>query len=491
MQTRSFLLALGLSLLLALPAESLPVAPRILVIDDDDDDDEDDGRKEDVLPGEGPALGSRITQEDIESGRLSLRRLRREGMRIFSTPFNALDGYGDGPMNVLDPTSPGGRPTLGDNGTFLRVNGLDSQACLECHSVLSARTVPARFAVGGAGGISAVALPGPTEVDIDDETGLGFAFFNGRMINPPFVFGAGGVELVAKEMTIELQQLKRRARRNPGDVVELVAKGVSFGSISYDEGTATFDTKAVEGVDDDLVVRPFGRKGNNSSVRAFDIGALQFHQGMQPVEVVGEGVDADGDGVVNEILAGELSALHVFSVLTERPRMVKTSDRRRRDRGFEMFEEIGCDECHVPMLTTRSDELPLAFPEVETNPYENVYMHVRLRGGSAGFERASGGGIEVPMFSDLKRHHMGDDLQESTGDELDGHFITPRLWGVADSAPYMHDGRALSLRDAIGMHAGEGQAAAADFAALSTRQQQDLLFFLNALRTPHEPNRKL
>ena len=37
-----------------------------------------------------------------------------------------------------------------------------------------------------------------------------------------------------------------------------------------------------------------------------------FHMGMQPVEIVGDGVDADGDGVVNEILVGELSALEVF-----------------------------------------------------------------------------------------------------------------------------------------------------------------------------------
>ena len=87
-------------------------------------------------PGEEPALGSnRITQADVVGGALSEDDIRLAGQKIFSTPFNKLDGYGDGPINPLDPTSPGGRPTLQNNGTFLRVNGLDAQTCMECHSV--------------------------------------------------------------------------------------------------------------------------------------------------------------------------------------------------------------------------------------------------------------------------------------------------------------------------------------------------------------------
>jgi hypothetical protein len=486
-------LTLGALFSLGLPARSSLRMVVVPILDDDDDDDDDESGEEgqDLIPGEGPALGTRITQEDVESGRFSQRRLRREGMRIFSTPFNRHDGFGDGPMNVLDPTSPGGRPTMAGNGTFLRVNGLDSQTCLECHGVLSTRSVPARFAVGGAGGISAVALGGSTEVDIDDEGGNGFAFFNGRMINPPFVFGAGGIELVSKEMTTDLQRLGDRAQQDPGVPVELVSKGVHFGSITFDDGTETFDTSAVEGVDGDLVVRPFGRKGNNFSVRAFAIGAMQFHHGIQPVEVFGEGVDADGDGVVNEILAGELSAIHVFASLLERPRMVRSGDPERRDRGFGLFEDIGCATCHVPSLRTDSNRLNLAFPEVETNPDANVYMSVRLSGGSAGFKRVQGGGIAVEMFSDLKRHDMGDVLAEVAGDALDRLFITARLWGVADSAPYMHDGRALSLREAVNLHDGEARTAAGLFEALSPQQQETLLFFLNTLRVPDRPNRGL
>jgi CxxC motif-containing protein (DUF1111 family) len=80
---------------------------------------------------------------------------------------------------------------------------------------------------------------------------------------------------------------------------------------------------------------------------------------------------------------------------------------------------------------------------------------------------------------------MGPDLAETTGHpDVDPHFITPRLWGITDTGPYLHDGRALTLRHAIEMHGGEGQAARDGFVGLGAAQQAHLLQFLNSLRTP-------
>ena len=69
--------------------------------------------------------------------------------------------------------------------------------------------------------------------------------------------------------------------------------------------------------EEQLVVRPFARKGENFSMRDFDRGAMQFHFGMQPVELpdVGWFVDEDNDGVVNEVTVFEMSALHIFDVM--------------------------------------------------------------------------------------------------------------------------------------------------------------------------------
>lgn len=433
-------------------------------------------------PGAQPVLSPpRVTQAMITSGSLSLDLIRTHGLRMFAAPFNKLDGYGDGPMNPLDPTSPGGRPTLQNNGTLLRVNGLDAQTCMECHSIVSAAQVPFKFGIGGVGGANNNAMAAPTSIDVNDSGGNGYAAFNGRFINPPFLFGSGGIELLAKEMTAELQAKKAQAQAQPGVPVALSTKGVDFGTITFTGGS--FDTSQVVGVEPDLVVRPFGRKGEFATVRDFDVAAMQFHFGMQPEEVFGT-ADADGDGVTQEVLVGELSALSIFGTTLERP--VQTHG-PQVFAGRVVFDLIGCADCHRPQLHTVSPILTYSFPEVPTNPSANVYYAVNLRQVGPEFRQSPAGGVRVELFSDLKRHDMGASLAESTGGPLDRMFVTARLWGVADTAPYLHDGRALTLRDAILLHDGEALAARNQFANLSTTQQGKLIAFLQSLRTPEHP----
>lgn len=433
---------------------------------------------------DGPAiLTPRTTQADIVNGVYTLTELRRRGLEMFTTPFNQQDGHGDGPSGP-NPTAFGQRPTT--NGTWLRVNGLDSQTCQECHAFVSNATIPPTLGIAGVAGIANTAFPGVTQFDLEDVDANSIAEVNGRLINPPFLFGAGGVELVGKQMTVELQALKAQAQANPGSVVSLDTLGVNFGSISYDAITG-FDTSNVEGIDDDLAVRPFGRKGEFVSVRAFDIGALQFHMGMQAEELVGSGVDADGDGISNEVLIGELSAMHIFGVTLEKPNEVMRRDPNVR-LGRQLFTSTGCADCHTPVFQTAEHHLDLAFPEVPTDPEANVFMDVDLGLPVPGFRRNNLGGITVAMLSDLKRHDMGPALAETTGNpDIDPFFITARLWGVSDTAPYLHDGRALTIRDAINAHGGEGQTANDNFNLLSAADQDNILTFLNSLRTPTNP----
>ena len=440
-------------------------------------------RHEAQMPGEQPALrGHRITQDEIVQGVFQLEKIRLHGLRIFSAQFNKVDGFGDGPMNHNDPMANGGRPTLNGNGTLLRVNGLDAQSCIECHSVLSARSIPMRFSAGGFGTANNNVLGGGTRLDPADTMGMGMASFNGRFINPPFVFGAGGIELLGKEMTADLQRLRDHALANPGLLVNLETKGISFGRLKANtEGD--WEVHQIEGIEDDLVVRPFGRKGEFATTRAFDVGAMQFHHGMEPVEVVGDGVDGDGDGVVNELLVGEISALSVFNVTLAPPARRATPGSVA---GEPIFNQVGCADCHTPFLDTNSPVLGLSYPEIERNPAENVFFSVDLSQAPVGFPSAPNGGVRVNLYSDLKRHDMGASLTEHTGDPLDRWFITPRLWGVGDSAPYMHDGRALTLAQAIVAHDGEARAARDAYLALSATEQFRLIRFLKSLRTPKE-----
>ena len=420
-----------------------------------------------------------ISQDDIANKRISPYTLRRMGGLVFSTPFTKLDGHGHGPVSVHEPDSLETRPTLQGNGTFLRVNGLDAQTCMECHSVLSNAVVPFRFGVGGVGSASSNVMFKPAWID---PTSGGKENFNGRFINPPFLFGSGGVELLGKEMTLDLQQLRAQAQQSPGTRVALVTKGVSFGSIVCQQGS-TCDTSQVEGVDADLVVRPFGRKGEFATVRAFDVEAMEFHFGMEPVELVGEGVDRDNDGVLNEVTIGQISALHIFNTTLTPPIMTLSSDAQD---GQELFEHIGCAACHIPSLTTNSPVLTYSFPEVPTDPTANVFYRVDLTDYPAFFEETEQGGLVVPLFADLRRHDMGPELAESFGEELAAQFTTARLWGVADTAPYLHDGRALTLTEAIALHGGEAQSARDAFVdTLDAQEKETLLTFLRSLRTPH------
>ena len=437
--------------------------------------------------GQQPNLGRRLSQSQVTSGALNFTELRREGRRIFTTPFNKLDGYGEHYIvSNPDHTSFGNRPTLQNNGTFLRVNGLDGQTCLECHTITSNSTIPATLGVGGVGGISNSPMFMTRNIDPDDSSNNGFASFDGRLINPPFLFGAGGIEATGKEMTTALQALKLQAFTTPNVPVQLLAKGVDFGWITFNG--SSFDTSGVVGIEPDLVVRPFGRKGEFHTTRAFDRGAMQFHFGIQPVEVVGAGNDGDNDGVVDELTEGEMSVLHIFAQTNPRPRVVPSS---AASNGLVIFDAIGCTDCHFPQLTTNSSTHTISFPDLETNPAANVYLSFNLRQAPTNFPANPGGGVVVPCFADLKRHDMGPGLMESFGSPLDAFFTTARLWGVADTAPYLHDGRATNLTEAIMAHGGEATQARMNFTNLTANGKTEVLALLRSLHTPKNPNEEL
>lgn len=435
----------------------------------------------------------RISQSDIEDGNLSIKQIRKAGLLVFTTPFNKADGYGDGTpdLTLLDNRSPGNRPTLQGNLTFLRVNGLDSQTCLECHTILSNAEIPARLGVGGVGGASQNAIFQADNIDVADSNNNGIADFNGRFINPPFLFGSGGVELVGLEMTRDLQNLKQQAIQTPNVVVDLITKGIGFGSITANSN-GQVDTSNVVGVNDDLVIKPFGRKGEFATVREFDVGAAAFHLGMQATELVGEGVDNDQDGVVDELKEGDLSALSIFNTTMNKP--VESKRNSDEEAGFTIFNSIGCSDCHVPQLNTNTKHLPYKLIGANQSPFSDGFYQSDLNKFPASFKKNNTGGIEVNLFSDLKNHDMGEGLKESFSlatDKQNREFITARLWGIADTAPYLHDGRALTLVEAIKWHDNPGSEAAISgqgFKALVEESQINLIKFLNTLRTPPRPN---
>jgi CxxC motif-containing protein (DUF1111 family) len=103
--------------------------------------------------------------------------------------------------------------------------------------------------------------------------------------------------------------------------------------------------------------------------------------------------------------------------------------------------------------------------------------------------------FSVPLFSDLKRHDMGEGLADrfDQGTDVDAiavtrrEFLTRPLWGVADTGPWLHDGRARTLREAILLHespVSEANPAIGAFKELSCGDQAAIVEFLLTPRLP-------
>jgi len=63
---------------------------------------------------------------------------------------------------------------------------------------------------------------------------------------------------------------------------------------------------------------------------------------------------------------------------------------------------------------------------------------------------------------------------------------TPPLWGVRDSAPYLHDGRAETLEQAIAMHGGESEHITQAYFSLTPQERFKLISFLKTLSAPQQ-----
>ena len=134
------------------------------------------------------------------------------------------------------------------------------------------------------------------------------------------MFGSGFIEMLARQITADLETI--RDATVPGTSRDLISKGISFGRIIR-RPDASWDTSQVEGIPalslitsgqapPSLIIRPFHQAGNVISLRQFTNNAFNQHHGIQAEERFGVGVDADGDGVVNELTRADVTAVTLF-----------------------------------------------------------------------------------------------------------------------------------------------------------------------------------
>jgi hypothetical protein len=425
-----------------------------------------------------------LSEAALDRNVLGIDTLFVVGDELFGYPFRPENGWGSG--GATDRQKIGYTPRLrrihlGEAG------GPDAFGCFSCHSK------------GGPDGAGTQTQNAFMRGDGERTTGA-------DQRNPPHVLGLGPIACLAREMSAELRAQRDAARERAtaeGHRVEqaLTAKTVSFGTITA-EPDGTLDYGAVEGVDPDLTIRPFGWKGHQATLRDIAEESLHLHQGLLSNRIqlaVGDGslaagpygkgpwYDVDEDGVSLEIHAGMLSTVVAYLAQLEVPTMRPPRDPGLVDAwaaGRSHFDDIGCAGCHVPTLELMDTKLDA---REDGNANHGAFIiDVAKDGDGPKIEPKSAGATTsylVHLFSDLKRHDMGGALAtpSAQGAIPAQVFLTRPLWGLAETAPYLHDGRAPTVHDAIVLHGGEATAARDAYLALDGKGRASVRVFLTSL----------
>lgn len=458
---------------------------------------------------------------DGDEYQLPLGRLLRHGERLFAANWTNQEGGGR-PLQkgngapLSDPSNPLVFPRA-----FNRISANDANSCAGCHNM--------PFGIVGGGGdfttgvfVLAQRFDFATFAAADTQPTRGTAAENGQPATlqtignyraTPGMLGAGYIELLAREMTSELQAI--RDTLGPCNGRQLTSKGVSFGWLSRDP-MGNWLTSGILGLPapstassgpsqpPSLIVRPFHQAGAVVSLRQFSNNAFHHHHGIQSTERFGHNTDPDGDSHSNEMTRADVTAVTIFQATLPVPGRVIPRDPRVEAaiaRGEELFTRIGCAECHIPELPLRSQQFvePSPFnPTGNLRPGDAPPFVVDLADARlpAPRLRVEQGVTMVPAFTDLKLHDLCDGPNDPNVEPIDmlapagsaaffggnRRFLTKKLWGCANEPPYFHHGQYTTLREAVMGHGGEGAASRAAFVALARADQDCVIECLKSLQ---------
>jgi CxxC motif-containing protein (DUF1111 family) len=148
-------------------------------------------------------------------------------------------------------------------------------------------------------------------------------------------------------------------------------------------------------------------------------------------------------------------------------------------RGSALFAKIGCTACHRPNMGT----------------VEGLYSDLLLHDMGNDLGDSGSYGIVPPSPGELSEP---DGLSPAFPSGLEAfaggsqrfrpasrrEWRTPPLWGLRDSGPYLHDGRAETVEQAIALHQGQAQGAANAYFRLSQAERAEVSAFLKSLVAP-------
>jgi CxxC motif-containing protein (DUF1111 family) len=269
--------------------------------------------------------------------------------------------------------------------------------------------------------------------------------------NTPALFGAGLLDAVSEDMLIKHQREHSTAARLVG--LNSAKDGKIRGRIARlaDGRIGRFGWKAEFSTLNDFVKAACANElglSNPDRPQATPLGKQKYQQ---------PGVDLTDEQCT--MMADYILGLpKPVEVVPTRPEV-----RSRVKQGRATFEAIGCADCHSPDL----------------GPASGIYSDLLLHDMGVELESSTGyyGSIIPPPVVSNTRFAQS---EQPTA----GEWRTAPLWGVADSAPYMHDGRAKTLDEAIRLHGGEASDVKARYQGLSLPEQEAVVTFLKTLRAP-------
>ena len=289
-------------------------------------------------------------------------------------------------------------------------------------------------------------LKGQANTGLTRQRSIGRSVVQFSQRNTPALFGAGLIDRIPESALV-------------------AAAGTRHEDSPQVSGRVARDSKGMVG--------RFGWKSQKPSLEEFTRAACAVELGLHVPGHAQAGVPYQPNQKPKGLDLSEQQLSALVGYLRELPRPVQTKPQDKQaaaiiDAGEELFKSVGCAACHQRKLGS-VDGL-----------YSDLLLHDmgnELGGtGSYGSFNSPGDLANEPPVTGSKKPRKVVATQNE--------WRTAPLWGVRDSAPYLHDGRANTLRQAIAFHGGESADSTIKFFMLSPQKQQKLIAFLKTLTAP-------
>lgn len=322
-------------------------------------------------------------------------------------------------------------------------------SCVACHS---------RPSVGGAGNITVTRFGRSVNGVFDPLTALGGTLLHARTTIPALQEVVPAIaNVVVRRQTTPLYGLGLIEAIDDATIIANTTRPKPAGV----GGKVGWVTDIVTGA---LRVGRFGWKAQHADLLDFSADAYSNEMGITnrlfPHENAPNGnvalllkyvpehpLDDQFDPVTNNSGIDKLA--NYLRLLAPPPRAPATASSQR---GQRLFATVGCASCHEPSMTTGGSTIAT----LDHQP--------------------------VDLYSDLLLHDMGalgDGIAQAGAGTTE--MRTAPLWGLRASGPYLHDGRAQTVDQAILAHDGEAAGIRDAYSNLSGADRTDLLNFLNTL----------